>query len=111
MTKIAILGSIHVDGWSILEKNSCDVFEITDFSSDNLIEKLQDIDGIALRTAKLTENILKQLNAQLHEHLNSEGMHKSINPCTHAEYINDLYEIKNMCLYFNKKIRTSIFWR
>ena len=47
MTKIAILGSIHVDGWSILEKNSCDVFEITDFFSDNLIETLQDVDGLS----------------------------------------------------------------
>ena len=60
MTKIAIIGSIHVDGRSILEKNSCDVFEITDFFSDNLIEKLQDVDGIALRTTKLTEDILKK---------------------------------------------------
>ena len=60
MTKIAIMGSIHVDGYSILKKNGCDVFEISDFSSDNLIKKLQDVDGIALRTAKLTENILKQ---------------------------------------------------
>ena len=30
------------------------------FLSDNLIEKLQDVDGIALRTAKLTEDILKK---------------------------------------------------
>ena len=60
MTKIAMIGSIHSDGWSILEKNGCDVFEVTDFSSDSLIAKLQDVDGIALRTAKLTKDVLKK---------------------------------------------------
>ena len=30
MTKIAIVGSIHIDGWSVLKKNGCDVFEIKD---------------------------------------------------------------------------------
>ena len=60
MTKIAMMGSIHSDGWSVLEKNGCDVFEITDFSSDSLITKLHDVDGIALRTAKLTKDILEK---------------------------------------------------
>ncbi len=58
--KIAMIGSVHSDGLSILEKNGCDVFEITDFSSDSLIAKLQDVDGIALRTAKLTKNVLEK---------------------------------------------------
>ena len=62
MSKIAMIGSIHADGWSILEKKGCDVFEITDFSSDNLINKLHDVDGIALRTVKLTSNILEKCN-------------------------------------------------
>ena len=60
MMKIATMGSIHSDGLSILEKNGCDVFEVTDFSSDNLIAKLQDVDGIALRTAKLTKDVLEK---------------------------------------------------
>ena len=60
MTKIAMMGSIHSDGWSVLEKNGCDVFEITDFSPDSLIGKLQDVDGIALRTATLTKDILER---------------------------------------------------
>ena len=34
MSKIAMIGPIHTDGWSVLEKKGCDVFEITDFSSD-----------------------------------------------------------------------------
>jgi len=62
MIKIAVIGQIHNDGWSVLEKNNFDVFEITDFSSNNLITKLQNVDGIVLRTAKLTKNILKKCN-------------------------------------------------
>ena len=60
MMKIAMIGSVYSDGLSILEKNGCDVFEVTDFSSDSLIAKLQDVDGIALRTAKLTKNVLEK---------------------------------------------------
>ena len=58
--KIATMGPLHSDGLSILEKNDYDVFEVTDFSSDSLIEKLQDVDGIALRTAKLTKDVLEK---------------------------------------------------
>ncbi len=57
-----MIGSIHADGWSILEKKGCDVFEIKDFSSDNLINKLHNVDGIVLRTPKLTSDILKNCN-------------------------------------------------
>ena len=60
MMKIATMGPLHSDGLSILEKNGCDVFEVTDFSSDSLIAKLQDVDGIALRTAKLTKDVLEK---------------------------------------------------
>ena len=60
MMKIATMGPHHSDGLSILEKNDYDVFEVTDFSSDSLIAKLQDVDGIALRTAKLTKDVLEK---------------------------------------------------
>ena len=55
-----------------------------------------------------TSKILKLINMQLHNHINLNGIHKSMNPCTHAEYINNLYEIKNMCLYFNVKTPKEI---
>jgi len=58
--KIATMGPLHSDGLSILEKNDYNVFEVTDFSSDSLIAKLQDVDGIALRTAKLTKDVLEK---------------------------------------------------
>ena len=38
MTKIAMIGPIHSDGRSVLEKNDCDVLEITDLSIDSLID-------------------------------------------------------------------------
>ena len=60
MMKIATMGPIHSDGLSILEKNGCNVFEVTDFSLDNLIATLQDVDGVALRTAKLTKDVLEK---------------------------------------------------
>ena len=58
--KIATMGPLHSDGLSILEKNDYNVFEVTDFSSDSLIAKLQNVDGIALRTAKLTKDVLEK---------------------------------------------------
>ena len=66
----------------------------------NLINKLE------------TKKIIDSLNQQIHKQINENGMHKSINPCVHAEYINHLYEIKNMFLYFDindqKKIELQI---
>ena len=60
MKKIAIIGSIHKDGWAVFKKLNFDVFEITNLSRDNLIKQLKDIDGIALRTANLDSNIMKE---------------------------------------------------
>ena len=53
MKKVAMIGSIHEDGWKILERENCEIIEINDFSKKNLIEQLGDVDGIALRTAQL----------------------------------------------------------
>jgi len=50
-----------------------------------------------------SKKILNLINLQLHSHINVHGMHKSINPCAQAEYINNLYEIKNMFLFFGIK--------
>ena len=60
MKKVAMIGSIHKDGWKILEEENCEVFEINDFSKKNLIEQLGDVDGIALRTEQLDEDILRK---------------------------------------------------
>ena len=52
------MGSIHEDGWKNLKQLNYDVFEIIDFTKENLIQKLQDVDAVALRTAKLSEDVL-----------------------------------------------------
>ena len=60
MNKIAIIGPHHQDGWDVLQKMNFDVFEITDLTKKNLIKELIDVEGIALRTAKLDEEILSK---------------------------------------------------
>ena len=60
MNKVAIIGPHHQDGWDVLQKMNLDVFEITDLSKNNLIKELKDVEGIALRTTKLDEEILRK---------------------------------------------------
>jgi len=60
MNKIAIIGPHHQDGWDVLQKMNFDVFEITDLTKKNLIKELIDVEGIALRTTKLDEEILSK---------------------------------------------------
>ena len=55
-----------------------------------------------------TINIFKQINNQLLLDVNIDGFHKSLNPTKHGEYINDLNEIKNMCLFFDRSIPESM---
>ena len=60
MKKIAIIENIHKDGLELLEKDSNYKYElISDFSENNLINKLPEFDGCTLRVSKLDENILK----------------------------------------------------
>ena len=56
--KIAIMGSIHEDGWKLLKQHNFEVFEITNFENSFLKKELADVDGIALRTAKLNSEVL-----------------------------------------------------
>ena len=58
MSKIAMMGQIHKDGWKILKQKNYDVFEITNFSKENLIKELKEVDAVALRTATLYEDVL-----------------------------------------------------
>ena len=60
MNKIAIIGPHHQDGWDVLQKMNFDVFEITDLTKKNLIKELIDVEGIAIRTAILDEEILSK---------------------------------------------------
>ena len=60
--KIAIIGGIHSDGLKLLEKSNFEIFEISNFEESNLINELKDIDGIILRTATVSPDVLKCCN-------------------------------------------------
>ena len=60
MSKIAIMETMHPDGYAVLKNYGFEILEIKDLSFDNLINKLNDVEGIAIRTAKLTSNTLWQ---------------------------------------------------
>ncbi len=62
MSKIAIMGSIHNDGLMFLKKHGYDVLEIKNFSEEELKKNLHDVDGIVLRTAKLSKEVLENCN-------------------------------------------------
>ena len=58
--KIALIGKIHEDGLQILEKEKVNILEINNLDENSLIEKLKDVDGIVLRTAKLNSKVLSE---------------------------------------------------
>ena len=58
--KIALIGKIHEDGLKILEKEKVNILEISNLDENSLIEKLKDVDGIVLRTAKLNSKVLSE---------------------------------------------------
>ena len=59
MTKIAIMGTIHNDGLIFLKNQGYNILEIVDFSEEKLKSNLKDVDGIVLRTAKLSKDVLQ----------------------------------------------------
>ena len=59
MTKIAIMGTIHSDGLIFLKNQGYNILEIVDFSEEKLKSNLKDVDGIVLRTAKLSKDVLQ----------------------------------------------------
>ena len=54
-----MMGDIHEDGWGHLAKQNIEVINIVDFSKENLIKKLSNVDAVALRTAELNKDVLK----------------------------------------------------
>ena len=58
--KIAVIGEIHPSGWEIFKKVNFEAFEIKNFETNNLINELQNVDGILLRTSKLEEKVLSK---------------------------------------------------
>ena len=63
MIKIATLGNIHDEGLKILRESNYEIVDISDFSIGNLKKCLTEVDAIAIRTAKLTGDILETCNS------------------------------------------------
>ena len=57
--KIGIVGPIHEKGMKILQNEKFDIVEVNDVESSNLQKELQDVDGIVLRTAHLSNDVLE----------------------------------------------------
>jgi len=58
--KVGIVGEIHKSGYEIFEKNKIDYFITNNKAEDQLVEELLDVDGIVVRTVKLSSRILSQ---------------------------------------------------
>ena len=55
-----------------------------------------------------TNQVINQIVSQINYQINTHGFHKSSNPSLHAEFINELYEIKNICLHFKIDIPKAL---
>ena len=118
MKKIAMMGSIHEDGWNFLKSKGYNVFEITDFREENVIDKLENVDGICLRTSKLNSKVLKHCNnlkiVSRHgvgydnvdlDYLNLNNQALAITGTSNAVSVSEL--VMTMFLYLLKKINLS----
>ena len=118
MKKIAILGPIHNDGWKFLQKLQYDVIEITDITKKNLIKELSDVDGIILRTATLSADVMSKCpnlkivarhgvgydNVDLN-YLNEKKLALAVTGTANAVSVAE--HVMTMFLYLSKKINKS----
>ena len=118
MKKIAIIGPIHEDGLILLKNMGFEVFEINDFEENNLINELKEIDGVILRTAKLSKNVLEQSkklkiiarhgvgydNVDI-DYLNNNKIALGITGTANAVSVAE--HVMTMFLYLTKKINQS----
>ena len=58
--KIALMGSIHPDGLEIFKKKRVDTIDLINFDFPSLQKNLAEVDGIVIRTSKLTSDILSE---------------------------------------------------
>ena len=59
MKKVAVIGKIHDDGRKILKDSNFSIIDIPDFLN-NTIDELKFVDAIAVRTANLSKEVLKE---------------------------------------------------
>ena len=58
--KIAIVGQIHQKGVDVLQEHGLKSVEVTNTDEENLIKNLSDVDGVILRTANISNNVLEK---------------------------------------------------
>ena len=118
MSKIAMLGEIHEDGWKNLKNQNYDVCEITDFSKKNLIKELKNVNAVALRSAVLNEDVLMHCpkikiisrhgvgydNVDL-SYLNKKKIALAVTGTSNAVSVAE--HVMTMFLYLSKKINLS----
>jgi len=56
--KVGVVGEIHNSGYEIFEKNNIEYFVTSSKDDDQLKDELSDVDGIVVRTVKLSKNVL-----------------------------------------------------
>ena len=56
--KVGVVGEIHNSGYEIFEKNNIEYFVTSSKDEDQLKDELSDVDGIVVRTVKLSKNVL-----------------------------------------------------
>ena len=56
--KVGVVGEIHNSGYEIFEKNNIEYFVTNSKDEDQLKDELSDVDGIVVRTVKLSKNVL-----------------------------------------------------
>ena len=113
-----MMGIIHEDGWNTLKQKNYDVFDITDFSEENLKKQLKDVVAVGLRTASLKKVVLEYCpnikiisrhgvgydNVDLN-YLNNHNLALAITGTSNAVSVAE--HVMTMFLYLAKKINKS----
>ena len=77
------------------------IIKVQKKSSHQLIEIKKSILLFEAFNKIKTTKIIEQIKKSLLEDISISGIHFSMSPQKHSEYINHLVEIKSICLYFN----------
>ena len=65
--KVGVVGEIHPSGYEIFDKHNIEYFVTNNIDEDHLIEKLQDVDGIVVRTTEINKNISRKKTIILYD--------------------------------------------
>ena len=63
--KVGVVGEIHTCGYEIFENNNIEYFVTNSKEEDQLTNELSDVDGIVVRTVKLSKKVLSNISYPL----------------------------------------------